>query len=222
MKMDKLDDLEGIVERKNLRMIIAGGALAMPLLKESYELAGKQFSVGLAEHDPANKAYIEPKRFEQAKRIIQKCMTYNIELVLPIDFILDNNQVSTVIPEDRAQLDIGPETRKLYAEKVRLYIEEGKRATTPFVMFYNGVFGKFEDPQFEQGTKDFISHLKDMHQAGVQIYVGGGEGREALEKYGSLDDVTHAFTAGGTILTSLTNNHIAYLKAMYLQNTLRK
>jgi len=32
-----------------------------------------------------------------------------------------------------------------------------------------------------------------------------------------ITDVTHAFTCGGTVLKSLRNRHIAYLKAMYLQ-----
>ena len=34
----------------------------------------------------------------------------------------------------------------------------------------------------------------------------------------ALEDVTHAFTCGGTVLKSLTDKHIAFLKAMYLQN----
>jgi len=57
-----------------------------------------------------------------------------------------------------------------------------------------------------------------MTREGIFTYVGGGEGRLALLKYGSLSDVTTAFTAGGTILKSLSNRHIHYLKAMYLQN----
>lgn len=222
MKMDKLDDLEGMVERKAVKLLFAGGALAMPLLKAQSELDGIPFSAGSVEIDPANKAYIEPKRFEQAKRIMQACKDSNIDVVFPIDFVLDNGEISKTIPEGRAQMDIGPETRKLFADKIHAYIAESKISQTPYVMFYNGVFGKFEDPQFENGTKEFIPLLKEMTQAGIKTYVGGGEGRVALEKYGSLNDVTHAFTAGGTILTSLTNNHIAYLKVMYLQNTLQR
>ncbi len=221
IKMDKLDDLEGMVERGNLKLIFTAGALAMPLLKAKSELEGVEFSAGAAENDPASEAYVEPKRFDQAKEIMQICQDNNIDVVFPVDFILENGEASKTIPEGRTQLDIGPETRKLFAEKIRSYIEESKTAQTPYVMFHNGVFGKFEDPLFENGTKEFIPLLKQMTLAGIKTYVGGGEGRVALEKYGSLDDVTHAFTAGGTILTSLTNNHIAYLKAMYLQNTVQ-
>jgi phosphoglycerate kinase len=219
LKMDKLNDLEGVVERGKLKLIIVAGALAIALKKADALLKGTTFSAGEVEVDTTNSAYLEPRLIEQAKRIIQICTRQNIELVLPIDFILDNNQTSKDVPEERVQLDIGPETRKLFTKKVRQYIQESKSATEEYVMFYNGVFGKFEDERFAKGTKTFISLLKEMTKAGIKTYVGGGEGRTALIEYGSLNDVTHVFTAGGTILKSLTNEHIAYLKAMYLQNT---
>src|SRR5258708_19633941 len=85
-------------------------------------------------------------------------------------------------------------------------------------MYLNGVLGKFEEPQFEKGTRDFVGHLRHMTESGIHTYVGGGEGRLALLKYGVLSDVTHAFTAGGTILKSLSDKRIQYLKAMYLQS----
>lgn len=219
LKMDKLNDLEGVVERGKLKLIIVAGALAIALKKAVADLHGNVFTAGLVETDTANKAYLEPKLLEQAKRIVRICIRQNIELVLPVDFMLEDGQVSKEIPSGHIQLDIGPETRTLIAQKVREYIQSSKPAKESYVMFYNGVFGKFEDEHFAEGTKTFIPLLKEMTQAGIKTYVGGGEGRTALIKYGSLNDVTHAFTAGGTILKSLTNEHIAYLKAMYLQNT---
>ncbi|HVG18446.1 MAG TPA: phosphoglycerate kinase [Blastocatellia bacterium] len=219
LKINKLDDLEGIVDRGGLIRIITAGSLAMALLKGRAQLDGRDFFIGLAETDPSQKAYIEPGRIEQAKRIVQKCDGQGIDLVLPVDFVLDDGQVGKAVPEGHAQMDIGPETIALFARKVRDYIEASKAAPEPYAMFYNGVFGKFEDPRFEEGTKSFISLLKEMTAAGVSTYVGGGEGRAALLKYGSLEDATHAFTSGGTVLKSLTNKHIAFLKAMYIQNT---
>jgi 3-phosphoglycerate kinase len=47
--------------------------------------------------------------------------------------------------------------------------------------------------------------------------VGGGEGRTALERYGSLGDVTHAFTAGGTILKALADRPLPFLEALAAQ-----
>ena len=56
-----------------------------------------------------------------------------------------------------------------------------------------------------------------MHTAGVQVYVGGGEGGAALHRYGDESWVTHCFTAGGTILKALGNQPIPYIKALYLK-----
>ena len=72
----------------------------------------------------------------------------------------------------------------------------------------------FEDPQFAEGTKRFIPQLKRMKDAGVEVYVGGGEGGAALEKYGQPDDVTHCFTAGGTVLNALGSEPVPYLVAL--------
>ncbi len=219
LKIDKLDDLEGIVDRGALKMIIAAGSLAMALMKAKAQMDGSDFFLGLAETDSTQKAFIEPKRIEQAKRIVRKCSEQKIDLVLPVDFVLNTGEVSKIIGEGQAQLDIGPESCSLIASKIRAFIQTSKASGAPAAMFFNGVFGKFEDEKFEAGTKTFIPLLKEMTEAGVRTYVGGGEGRMALLKYGSVSDVTHAFTCGGTVLKSLTNKHIAYLKAMYLQNS---
>ena len=70
-------------------------------------------------------------------------------------------------------------------------------------MFHNGVFGMFEDPRFEEGTRKFMAQLKRMTDAGIKVYVGGGEGGTALEKYGQPNWITYCFTAGGTVLNAL-------------------
>ena len=72
----------------------------------------------------------------------------------------------------------------------------------------------FEDPRFEQGTKRFIPQLKRMTDAGVEVYIGGGEGGTALEKYGQETWVTHVFTAGGTVLNALGSEPVPYLVAL--------
>ena len=48
------------------------------------------------------------------------------------------------------------------------------------------------------------------------IYVGGGEGGKALEKYGEVSWVTHVFTAGGTVLNALGSEPVPYLVALRL------
>ena len=61
----------------------------------------------------------------------------------------------------------------------------------------------FEDPRFEAGTKNFVPQLKRLKDAGIKVYIGGGEGGASLEQYGQPDWVTYVFTAGGTVLERL-------------------
>ncbi len=74
----------------------------------------------------------------------------------------------------------------------------------------------FEKEQFANGTRKFVDQLKRMHESGVEVYVGGGEGGAALMRYGNESWVTHCFTAGGTILKALGTEPIPYVKALYL------
>ena len=210
LKINKLDDFEGIMDRGKLKMAFVAGSLAMALLKAR----DGNFSMGRAETDTSLKAYIEPERIDQARRILEKGRKLGVEFVLPVDFVLDNGTIAQRIPADRVQMDVGPKTNAHFAERIGAYSSGGSTRT----LFYNGVFGAFEDERFAGGTRAFIPLLKQLSEAGVKTYVGGGEGRTALLKYGNLADVTHAFTCGGTVLKSLSNFHIAYLKTLYLQN----
>ena len=78
--------------------------------------------------------------------------------------------------------------------------------------------GKFEDRTFAGGTEAMIGTLKRLQAAGVAVYVGGGEGRAALERYGRLADVSHAFTAGGTILKCLADQPLPFIEALAAQS----
>jgi phosphoglycerate kinase len=214
IKIDKLDDLEAMIARGTIRKIFSAGSLAMALKKADALLGGRDFCLGVTE-DPAHKDkpyYIPPERIEQAKRMVQAAKSHGIELVLPVDFKLgDERVVETLQPGDQ-QFDVGPKTIVLFEKKVGEFSEAHKGS--PTVAFHNGVFGMFEDPRFAAGTKAFIAQLKRMKDAGIKVYVGGGEGGTALEKYGKPDWVTHTFTAGGTVLNALGAEPVPYLVAL--------
>ncbi len=212
LKIDKLDDLQAIVERGKVRMVIAAGSLAMALKKAMAQLDGGDFSLGVAEDASHSDKpyYIPPARVQQARNMIEEGRKERVEFVLPVDFVLADGTVSETIGADQQQLDVGPKTSDLFAQKVGEFIQSGSGK----VAFHNGVFGKFEDAQFEAGTKKFVEQLKRMHDAGVKVYVGGGEGGKALEKYGQQDWVTHVFTAGGTVLNALGGEPVPYLLAL--------
>lgn len=216
IKIDKLDDLEAMINRGKIKKIISAGSLAMALKKADALLAGKTFNLGVTE-DPAHADkpyYIPPDRIEQARRMLQAGRKQGIEFILPVDFVLgDTRVVDTLEPGDQ-QFDIGPKTIALFTEKISEFIASKKGQEAQTAAFHNGVFGMFEDPRFEAGTKAFIAQLKRLTDAGIQVYVGGGEGGTALERYGQPNWVTHCFTAGGTVLNALGSEPVPYLVAL--------
>ncbi len=213
LKIDKLDDLEAMIGRGTIRTVFAAGSLAMALKKGVAQLDGQECCLGAAE-DPehASKPYFIPHdRIEQAKQMICDGRQKGIEFVIPIDSVIeDGSAVDQLQPTDQ-QFDIGPKTSKLFEEKVGEFLASHPAGA---VAFHNGVFGMFEDPRFESGTRQFIPQLKRMKNSGVEVYVGGGEGGKALEKYGQADWVTHVFTAGGTVLNALGSEPVPYLAAL--------
>jgi len=218
LKIDKLDDLTAMIDRGKIRWVFTGGSLAMGLKKAAAELEGQTFCVGVAE-DPAHADkpyYIPPARVEQAKKLIAEGRQKGIRFVMPVDFVLQDGRVSTTIGPGDQQLDVGPATGDYFEQKIGEFLDEVKSQSTPAVAFHNGVLGMFEDPKFEAGTRRFMTQLKRMKDAGVKVYVGGGEGGKALEKYGKEDWVTHNFTAGGTVLNALGSEPVPYLVALWM------
>ena len=135
-----------------------------------------------------------------------------IEFVLPVDFVLQSGEASETIGPHDQQFDIGPKSSAVFAEAISRFIAAPSKR--PKVAFHNGVFGMFEDARFEEGTRKFIGELKRLKDGGVEVYIGGGEGGTALERYGEPDHVTHTFTAGGTVLNALGSEPVPYLVAL--------
>ena len=216
LKIDKLDNLEAMISRGTIRRVIAAGSVAMALKKASAQIDGGDFDLGMSE-DPANAAepyYIPPERIEQAKQMITDGKAKGVEFVMPVDFVLQDGQVSDAVGPGNQQFDVGPKSSEQYAATVTRFIESAKDAPEPAVAFHNGVFGMFEDARFEAGTKKFVPELKRMNDAGIKVYVGGGEGGKALERYGREDWITCCFTAGGTVLKALGGKRVPYLVAL--------
>jgi phosphoglycerate kinase len=223
MKLEKLDDLQAILKRGQVRVVIAAGLLALALKKADADLAGQPFEMGVAGSQKESKIYIPPERIEQAKAMLSQARQNGVEFVLPVDFIIGSGSPSDTIPADGAQFDVGPKTIALHKSKVDEFIRYHNQKLAvgkgPAVAFHNGVFGKFEEDQFSHGTRKFMDELKKMTQAGLLVYVGGGEGGTALHEYGDESWVSHCFTAGGTILKALGTEPIPYIKALYLAAT---
>ncbi|HYO26560.1 MAG TPA: phosphoglycerate kinase, partial [Lacipirellulaceae bacterium] len=213
LKIDKLDDLEAMIGRGTIKQVFAAGSLAMALRKAIGELDGQNVCLGAAE-DPAHadKPYFIPKdRVEQAKKMVKDGRQKGIEFVVPVDSVIEDGTAVDELKPGQQQFDVGPKTTQLFEQKINKFLSDKPRGA---VAFHNGVFGMFEDPRFEAGTRNFMPLLKRMKDAGVEVYIGGGEGGTALEKYGAPDWVTHTFTAGGTVLNALGREPVPYLVAL--------
>jgi len=211
LKADKLDDLEAMIHRGKVMHVIVAGALSSALRKAACVLDGKECSLGKAE-DAAFKDepwFVPTNRVEQAKKMIKEGREKGIKFIMPVDFVIENGSTVDSLKPTDLQMDVGPKTNELFEKEIGEFLKLGGA-----VAFYNGVFGKFEEPQFENGTKRFIPQLKRMTDNGVEVYVGGGEGGAALEKYGESGWATHVFTAGGTVLNALGTEPVPFLVAL--------
>jgi phosphoglycerate kinase len=223
LKADKLDDLEAMIRRGKIIRVFSAGSLSMALRKAADALDGKDFCLGVAD-DPERKKepyYISAERIEQAKRIVSEGREKGIKFVLPVDWVIQDGSVVGQLKPGDQQFDIGPKTSELFEREIGEFMEiDGA------VAFHNGVFGKFEEARFEEGTKRFVPQLKRMTDNGIEVYVGGGEGGAAIEKYGEPNWVTHIFTAGGTVLNALGTEPVPFLVALRAAaektNTLRQ
>ena len=214
IKIDKLDDLEAVIGRGSARVIFTAGSLAMALKKAEAELAGKTCSLGVAE-DPAHgdKPYFIPASGSNrpsacsprdAKRESSSCCRSTLFCKTAMPAKRSARKTSSSTSAQKAAT--------VFAEAIGKFIAAPSKDRK--VAFHNGVFGMFEDARFEEGTRKFIGELKRLKDAGVEVYIGGGEGGTALERYGAPDHVTHTFTAGGTVLNALGSEPVPYLVAL--------
>lgn len=202
-KFNKLDALAGILDQGRVKLVIAGGLLALPLLRAEADLSGQYFEIGNADEVPSICS-------EQAASLLTHMRERQIELLLPVDFVLEDGRIVKRIPSGIAQRDIGP----LSLERISLRLHRYARERPGAVLFHNGVVGQFERPEYAIGTQGLIQTLQDVCTAGMRVYIGGGEGGLALAQFGDQAAVTHCFTAGTTILKSLGIKPIPYLWAL--------
>jgi len=141
---------------------------------------------------------LDAENVEFAKEMMDLAAKKGVKIVLPVDneaareFSNDAEKQTfrSEIPDGWEGLDIGPETRKLFADLI----------STAKTVIWNGPVGVFEFPNFAEGTKAVARALSEI--SGTTI-IGGGDSAAAVEQLGFADKMTHISTGGGASLEFL-------------------
>lgn len=145
------------------------------------------------------KSLLETDLIDTAKQIMAEAASKKVEIILPIDQIIaaefnNDSPKSNVkidkIPENMIGLDIGPDSIKLFADKI-------KSAKT---IIWNGPVGAFELPNFSNGT---FSIAKALAESSCISIIGGGDSITAVNQSGLADKMTYISTGGGAFLELL-------------------
>ena len=181
-ELEELGKLLGDVERPFV--LISGGAKVDDKLGVLQNLGGK-----------ADAVLVGGKMAEQ----IRSDNPLPFEVVLPVDVVAasdfaEDAQTQVVpydaLPEGWLGLDIGPQTRELFAGDIA-------KAQT---IFWNGPMGVFEWPPFAEGTKAVAQAVAASEAYSV---VGGADSARALTELGLADRVSWLSTGGGAALELL-------------------
>ena len=184
---DKLNVINNLLTKVDT--LIIGGGMAYTFL------AAKGYGIGSSLFDETKVDY--------CRDMMAKAEQNGVKLLLPIDTVVAKEfpnpidaeiEVATVasdaIPADKMGLDIGEETRKLFADAA-------KSAKT---VVWNGPMGVFENPTLAKGT---IAVAEALAESEAITIVGGGDSAAACEQLGFAPKITHISTGGGASLEFL-------------------
>jgi phosphoglycerate kinase len=195
-ELEALGKLLGEVERPFV--LISGGAKVDDKLGVLQNLGGK-----------ADTVLVGGKMAEQIRS--ENPLTFDV--VLPVDVVAANEFAADAeakvipydaLPEGWLGLDIGPESRELFARHI----------ATARTIFWNGPMGVFEWPRFAEGTKAVATAVAASQGYSV---VGGADSARALAELGLADKVSWLSTGGGAALELLEGKELPGVAAIPAQ-----
>ncbi|WP_219465781.1 phosphoglycerate kinase [Nonomuraea rhizosphaerae] len=195
----KVSDKLGVIANllKKVDRLVIGGGMAYTFLK--------------AQGHEVGRSLLQEDQLDQVRGFLNEAAERGVDLVLPVDVLAATHFAedaphdvvrATEIPADREGLDIGPETRELFATKL----------ADARTVFWNGPMGVFEFDAFAGGTKAVAEALIGAEAFTV---VGGGDSAAAVRKLGLPEDgFSHISTGGGASLEYLEGKTLPGLAAL--------
>ncbi|MEV8610132.1 phosphoglycerate kinase [Amycolatopsis sp. NPDC051373] len=195
----KVSDKLGVIANLLTKVdrLLIGGGMAYTFLK--------------AQGHEVGQSLLQADQLDQVSGFLAEAEKRGVELVLPVDvlaateFAADAEHevvAATAIPADRQGLDIGPESREVFASKL------ADAAT----VFWNGPMGVFEFEAFSGGTRAVAEALVKSDAFTV---VGGGDSAAAVRQLGLPEDgFSHISTGGGASLEYLEGKELPGVSAL--------
>jgi len=192
---DKLAVIGSLLDHAD--RVLIGGGMAYTFLKAQGHAVGNSL--------------LQADQIPEVLRVLDEAARRGVEIVLPVDIVAATRFAAdaehevvpaTEIPADREGLDVGPRTRRLFAEK----LADAK------TVFWNGPVGVFEFPAFSAGTRDVADAISKV--AGFTV-VGGGDSAAAIRSFGMAPHAfSHISTGGGASLEFLEGRELPGLAAL--------
>jgi phosphoglycerate kinase len=192
----KIKIINNLIKKFN-NIIIVGG-MANTMLKHTGLKVGKS----LCEHNCGN----------LIKEILENSNKYKCKITCPVDVVVSKNVEDMgkdkdikEIDDDEMILDIGPKTISF----IKTIINNSN------TVLWNGPAGYFENPNFQNGTKEILEIISQKTTNDKIFSVaGGGETVAAINKFNKLNSFTFVSTAGGAFLEYLEGKTLPGIKAL--------
>ena len=182
------------------------------LIQKELEIigGGMAYTFAKAQSGKIGTSLLEEDWMDYANEMIKKAADKGVKLLLPVDNVCAAEYSADAkpevypagkIPADKMGMDIGPETRKLYAQAI-----EGAGT-----VIWNGPMGVFEFPAFAEGTRAVAQALADSNAITI---IGGGDSAAAVQQMGFADKMTHISTGGGASLEFMEGKELPGVAAL--------
>jgi len=192
----KIKIIKNLIKKFNNIIIVGGMANTM--------LNHTGFNVG--------KSIFEKDCSSLIKEILDSSEKFNCKIMCPEDAIVSKNidgngknKNISEIHDDDMILDIGPKT----ISSIKKIINDTN------TVLWNGPAGYFENPNFQNGTKQILEAISDKTiNDKIFSVAGGGETVAAINKFKKFNSFSFVSTAGGAFLEYLEGKTLPGIKAL--------